>query len=134
MIASDERDFDEIAIGALAMNEYHGLLRSGLKLEEHVAGEAHVESGQFDDSVISSESDDVIKEDISITFQRAKAVSAFFLVQRIASVTKVQSANGKIFLLSDFASVPKPIVMTRVAIAPFAGIEAHSQKTAFAFP
>ena len=88
---------------------------------------------RFDEKKIIPKCDHVVKEYVPVTFKWAKAVSPLFSIQWIAGVTKVQSPDRQIFLLSNFSTIPQPIIMARVTVAPFVGVKANTEKTTFAF-
>ena len=95
--------------------------------------ESRIEHCDLTEKKIIPKCDHVVKEYVPVTFKWAKAVSPLFSIQWIASVTKVQSPDRQIFLLSNFSTIPQPIIMARVTVAPFVGVKANTEKTTFAF-
>ena len=95
--------------------------------------ESRIEHCDLTGKKIIPKCDHVVKEYVPVTFKWAKAVSPLFSIQWIASVTKVQSPDRQIFLLSNFSTIPQPIIMARVTVAPLVGVKANTEKTTFAF-
>ena len=67
MVSTNQGNFDEITIGSLTMYDNHSFFGCGLELKINVTRESHVKGWQFNDSIVSSECDNVVKEHVSVT-------------------------------------------------------------------